>query len=304
MRPIKKLQLVITDIKTKSQHLTCWQQEINASTSMRSLVEQSQQADAKGTSLWENSLTSKESLKKQLYHEQKGLCCYCGQKLPDDFVVEHLNPKGLFPALTFDYNNLYGSCKGGNPRVILVYPKEKFTVEKLSKEYNVKIDAISIPRIPKIEPTKEIDAYTKATITLFTKDKLHCDALKDEETIDVQPIMENNTIYNPHTKRLHNVLSCENRISFSSKGNIQIDGEIEHPTINTLNLNLETLKSKRVEIYGRVNIRVKGLKEEYKKNEVIIELHNQISQIENEPIQHDFAFVEVYFLQEKIEELS
>ncbi len=51
------------------------------------------------------------SLKKQLCHEQKGLCCYCCQILEAQTIVEHLKSRDRYPKLTFDYGNLLLSCK-------------------------------------------------------------------------------------------------------------------------------------------------------------------------------------------------
>lgn len=52
-----------------------------------------------------------ETLREQLRQEQKGLCCYCCQILPEKVTIEHLKARKNFPDLTFNYNNLLLSCK-------------------------------------------------------------------------------------------------------------------------------------------------------------------------------------------------
>lgn len=50
-------------------------------------------------------------VRRQLNVEQEGLCIYCESRLTeDDGHVEHIQSKGLNPALTFVYDNLAHSC--------------------------------------------------------------------------------------------------------------------------------------------------------------------------------------------------
>lgn len=54
-------------------------------------------------------------LKKQMFQDQGGICCYCGMKLyyPFDpqFRVEHVKPKKYYPELVGEYSNLLLSCR-------------------------------------------------------------------------------------------------------------------------------------------------------------------------------------------------
>lgn len=50
-------------------------------------------------------------LREQLRPEQKNLCCYCCQALETQVTIEHVKSRNLYPALTYDYNNLLLSCK-------------------------------------------------------------------------------------------------------------------------------------------------------------------------------------------------
>lgn len=55
------------------------------------------------------------ALKKQLYEDQGGICCYCGMKLdyPFDpqYRVEHVLPKEFHRELVGEYKNLLLSCR-------------------------------------------------------------------------------------------------------------------------------------------------------------------------------------------------
>lgn len=55
------------------------------------------------------------ALKKQMYKEQGGVCCYCGMKLeyPFDpqYRVEHVQPKESHRELVGEYRNLLLSCR-------------------------------------------------------------------------------------------------------------------------------------------------------------------------------------------------
>lgn len=55
--------------------------------------------------------TVRPIVRRQLNHEQEGLCAYCeGYLQDDDGHVEHIKSKKLNPALTFVYDNLAHSC--------------------------------------------------------------------------------------------------------------------------------------------------------------------------------------------------
>lgn len=65
----------------------------------------------------------KLSLHQHLWQEQKGLCVYCQQVIPQKVQIdsegnihpshiEHIKPKSEFPELTFEHSNLSISCEG------------------------------------------------------------------------------------------------------------------------------------------------------------------------------------------------
>lgn len=51
-------------------------------------------------------------LRKQLYEEQRGLCCYCMQRITkDNSNIEHFLPQSIFKENEVDYYNLYLACR-------------------------------------------------------------------------------------------------------------------------------------------------------------------------------------------------
>ena len=53
----------------------------------------------------------KDSLRKYLMAEQKGLCCYCCRSLTMDRThIEHLKPRSFYPEKSMDYHNMTLSC--------------------------------------------------------------------------------------------------------------------------------------------------------------------------------------------------
>lgn len=56
------------------------------------------------------------ALKEQMYKDQGGICCYCGQKLTTSsyfspYIVEHVIPKSECRQLAGEYENLLLSCR-------------------------------------------------------------------------------------------------------------------------------------------------------------------------------------------------
>lgn len=60
-------------------------------------------------------LQVRDDIRHSLHIEQDGLCVYCENILGrDDGHVEHIKPKGNYPALTYAFDNLAHSCNGPN----------------------------------------------------------------------------------------------------------------------------------------------------------------------------------------------
>jgi uncharacterized protein (TIGR02646 family) len=312
MQPIKKLDVTITDkVVVGYDDLTKWQTIINykEDEDLQSLVEKSQKPTAKGKDLWESVPKEKADLVKQLYIEQKGLCCYCGQRLnPDNnkIIIEHLNPKESFPNMVFDYQNLYASCEGGNPLVKVIKPQNNFTIREISIQNQVDIANITVPNLPKISSEISIPAQTEVKIRFGHQKDLHCDAHKDKDKIFIQPIFYDKLVSNLHKpENDYNVFSCIGKIRYFEDGRIFIENQEQHQTIEILNLNYHKLKKERAKVYEYVEEFIESLEEEEITNIQKVEtINTKIQEIETMALQEAFAFVRIYFLKEIVDRLS
>ncbi len=305
MIPIKKLTITVTQTDiADSKLLISWQQSIHQEIEGNSAFKDAQLANANGDSLWEIGGLDKESLKKQLYQEQRGLCCYCGSRLKlDEVVIEHLNPKSLFPAMTFDYANLYASCKGGQCETPL-YLTYETTIKAVAELYDVDTQEVTVPRYPRLKATDKIPAKTRINIR---PEQLFCDTHKNNKKITIQPILVNAWIHNAHKpEHDYEVFSCENRVSYLDDGTILIDENERDETIRVLNLNTEKLKKSRIDVFENIEEFTDSLEEETDSEEfdLVSLINDEINRIENMPEQPAFAFVKIYFLSQKLAEAS
>ena len=61
-----------------------------------------------------DNYADKETLRELLMTEQRGLCCYCMERIRSDSMkVEHWRCQSRFPEEQLDYGNLLGACQGG-----------------------------------------------------------------------------------------------------------------------------------------------------------------------------------------------
>lgn len=63
-----------------------------------------------------NNYSDKDDLRASLVKEQRGICCYCTQRiLPDasKMKIEHWQCQSRFPGKQLDYKNLLAACLGG-----------------------------------------------------------------------------------------------------------------------------------------------------------------------------------------------
>ena len=63
-----------------------------------------------------DNYAQKDDLRASLVSEQRGICCYCMQRIqanPDKMKIEHWQCQELYPEGQLDYKNLLGACKGG-----------------------------------------------------------------------------------------------------------------------------------------------------------------------------------------------
>lgn len=62
-----------------------------------------------------NNYSEKDDLRIALTREQKGLCCYCTNRIRPEsknMKIEHWKCQANYPDLQLDYSNLLGSCCG------------------------------------------------------------------------------------------------------------------------------------------------------------------------------------------------
>jgi len=58
----------------------------------------------------------KDDLRASLVSEQRGICCYCMQRIRPDsenMKIEHWQSQDIYPQRQLEYNNLLGACRGG-----------------------------------------------------------------------------------------------------------------------------------------------------------------------------------------------
>lgn len=72
-----------------------------------------------GSKIWKilhnTAISTKTALKADLLDEQGFLCCYCQQRTSSaNGQIDHFLPKDTRKDKIFDYDNLLGSCDGGN----------------------------------------------------------------------------------------------------------------------------------------------------------------------------------------------
>lgn len=66
-----------------------------------------------------DNYNDKDTLRRFLVVEQRGLCCYCQSRIRPDAAsmkIEHWQCRERYPARQLDYNNLLGACLGGEGR--------------------------------------------------------------------------------------------------------------------------------------------------------------------------------------------
>jgi uncharacterized protein (TIGR02646 family) len=68
---------------------------------------------------FDNDTAAKQKLRESLVNEQRGLCCYCMQRIRAEgaeMKVEHWACFDLYPNLRMTYTNFLGACQGNEGR--------------------------------------------------------------------------------------------------------------------------------------------------------------------------------------------
>jgi uncharacterized protein (TIGR02646 family) len=89
----------------------------------------------------------KTQIQDQLIEEQGYICAYCNGRIhkgsPEDdeqLRIEHIQPKSLFPLLTFDYHNLVGCCYGDQREGARVDPPRDPHCDLSKASHSIPID--------------------------------------------------------------------------------------------------------------------------------------------------------------------
>lgn len=91
---------------------------IQKQTEPASLTEHRCRTNADFTATYEN-YTESTDLREALETEQRGICCYCLQRIKPNATsmkIEHWKSQSRFPELQLEYSNMLGSCNGSEGR--------------------------------------------------------------------------------------------------------------------------------------------------------------------------------------------
>ena len=227
---------------------------------------------------------SKEELRKELLVEQGYICCYCGGRIADSnkTILEHLHPKESNKHRTFDYDNLYASCSGGNPPYYTV------------KENNERISdichrlGIQVSTIQQQNRHLNLERLRKGDKVDYQRKQKHCDAKKNLFKIAVSPEQTD----------------CEAKFAYDITGKIQaVNGDKDTvETIKILGLNdNDILKRKRRDAHTGIKdyiFELMGLfQEDFSAvRKVLGQLYDSLNQPQNDKLE-EFCFVQRYFIQ-------
>lgn len=194
-----------------------------------------------------------------LYDEQKGLCCYCADRIErnwdeekqswkySNYAIEHFLPKNHRKDLIFNYNNLMLTCKESS----------KVKKAEIGKLYRGEVinSIADLARIVDISEAKIVE-YNGDVANVNIGDVIkipippHCDDSKSK--FDERPTITD--ILNPC---LDAHISIINRLQFSPSGDIAHDTNsadhlIIENSIRVLELNCSSLKDRRKDKWDNV----------------------------------------------------
>ncbi len=252
----------------------------------------------------------KTELRKALYEEQKGVCCYCVQELvlgtdlqTTSTVIEHFLPKSAnIEANTYDYKNLLLSCDGNNGASS---KESKYQISKKgsswedivteiqkqeSKNPDFTMDVASLKRM---NPSQATKLSPKGQL-LYKLSPQHCDKYKKNKT---------DIIVNPT-----DLPDCWDRFQYNANGFIEGVDEIARKTVLVLNLNAAKLQKYRAQkwIEFENEFNTNEIISEYIAGEDWIGLKNYIkSEFDVEMnLTYPFCVVRRAFLRQEIEKYN
>jgi len=154
-------------------------------------------ANTTGTKMW-NEFTEKEDfpkdeLRQALLEDQGYICCYCGFPVNNngqECVIEHFKPKSKseFKNLTFDYTNLFASCKGGSKNIVHIKQQDD-TIDSIAAFYD-------IPQNYLFDRVGDFDSIPVNKPVIIKKvvgnEEQHCDCLKGSKELNIDLINPDN----------------------------------------------------------------------------------------------------------------
>ena len=204
--------------------------------------------DKTGTNIWEelgktfgverntdiDPKKLKQALKESFLMEQHGLCCYCGDEIKGHNSIEHWQPKNKFKTRTFDYNNLFLSCKESQRLQKYKLGKEVKTVAELSEKVNLSEGIIRDYNRGK----EETEGVTWKVPT-----PAHCDDNKSKYDSKEEQIV---IIYPPDAEEYKDLITYTKEAKIELKGQpSKKQQQIIEDTIKVLALNCKALEYRR-----------------------------------------------------------
>lgn len=118
---------------------------------------------------WAEVKDCKVALQRALRHDQRGLCAYCGGKLPADMKIEHFIPRSKDTDSILVWTNLLGCCPGkyreGDKWVLHCdssrTPKEKLNIHPVASKVDPRtLFVVNLTGGPKGTKLGEVEAKT------------------------------------------------------------------------------------------------------------------------------------------------
>jgi hypothetical protein len=184
--------------------------------------------------------SKRKKLRIALRREQGNICCYCGQKLRSDTVLEHfLNKAGNLCERTYNYKNLLASCNGNQSAG---GAKKKYrtqgeitwedVVQEINNVYGLVLTTQELQYMNIKEAEKSIlEAKTSLKIEPSPQ---HCDVTKKEYDIPINPT---------------ELPDCWDRFDYTDDGDINGKDADAQKTIQILNLKAAILTKNRADAW-------------------------------------------------------
>jgi len=188
-----------------------------------------------------------------LYHEQHGLCCYCGdriKRLKTDnsstweyrhYAIEHFLPKSKHKHKTFEYQNLMLCCKESQKLGYYEVGRTYHNIQINDFHSIAQITYLHVSAIRTYSKNKDLTFPLKKGAKIYVPNPPHCDDekskydKKEEHTEIICPTNDKD--------KIDSILFYEN----GKIGYIDNENGLLKNTIKVLNLNCDTLTERRQE---------------------------------------------------------